>query len=153
MGNSGLTAVLFRNSVSWQKKVLTELWEIWRLLERRDIDDFEYAVSVKLVFIWHLLVSNCKGNEAPVRGDMRRRLRIQKMLLFIQESYSSQIYLEDIAAAASVSVVETMEECEEIDKVLGTEIRKSIFLCNQKKTSFLLVVMPAQKQLDSAALL
>lgn len=33
-------------------------------------------------------------------------------------------------------VVETMEECEEIDKALGTEIRKSIFLCNKKKTSF-----------------
>lgn len=49
-------------------------------------------------------------------------------------------------------VVETMEECKEIDQALGTEIRKSIFLCNQKKTSFFLVVMPAQKQLDTGAL-
>ena len=49
-------------------------------------------------------------------------------------------------------VVETMEECEEIDKALGTEVRKSIFLCNQKKTSFFLVVMPAGKQLDTSAL-
>ena len=40
-------------------------------------------------------------------------------------------------------VVETMEECEEIDKALGTEVRKSIFLCNQKKTSFsLLLCLP-----------
>ena len=36
-------------------------------------------------------------------------------------------------------VVETMEECEEVDKALGTEIRKSIFLCNKKKTSFFLM--------------
>ena len=49
-------------------------------------------------------------------------------------------------------VVETMEECREIDAVLGTEIRKSIFLSNQKKTSFFLIVMPAEKQLDTAAL-
>lgn len=49
-------------------------------------------------------------------------------------------------------VVETMEECLEIDQALGTEVRKSIFLCNQKKTSFFLVVMPAKKQLDTAAL-
>lgn len=49
-------------------------------------------------------------------------------------------------------VVETMEECEEIDKALGTEVRKSIFLCNQKKTSVFLVVMPAGKQLDTSAL-
>ena len=45
-----------------------------------------------------------------------------------------------------------MEECKEIDQALGTEIRKSIFLCNQKKTSFFLVVMPAEKQLDTGAL-
>ncbi len=49
-------------------------------------------------------------------------------------------------------VVETTEECEEIDRALGTEIRKSIFLCNQKKTSFFLIVMPAAKQLDTSAL-
>lgn len=49
-------------------------------------------------------------------------------------------------------VVETMEECREIDAVLGTEIQKSIFLSNQKKTSFFLIVMPAEKQLDTAAL-
>ena len=49
-------------------------------------------------------------------------------------------------------VVETMEECVEIDKALGTEIRKSIFLCNKKKTSFFLVVMPANKSLDTNAL-
>lgn len=45
-------------------------------------------------------------------------------------------------------VVETMEECIEVDKALGTEIRKSIFLCNKKKTSFFLVVMPAGKSLN-----
>ena len=27
----------------------------------------------------------------------------------------------------------SMEECAEVDKVLGTEIRKNVFLCNQKK--------------------
>lgn len=49
-------------------------------------------------------------------------------------------------------VVETMEECEEIDRALGAEIRKSIFLCNKKKTSFFLVVVPAKKALDTSAL-
>lgn len=46
----------------------------------------------------------------------------------------------------------TMEECVEIDKALDVEIRKNIFLCNQKKTSFFLVVMPAQKSLDTKVL-
>ncbi|MCP1101144.1 Ala-tRNA(Pro) deacylase [Aequitasia blattaphilus] len=45
----------------------------------------------------------------------------------------------------------TMEECSQIDAVIGTEIRKSVFLCNQKKTSFFLLVMPANKPFDTAA--
>ena len=49
-------------------------------------------------------------------------------------------------------VVETMEECIEIDEKLGTEIRKSIFLCNRKKITFFLVVLPANKSLDTSIL-
>ncbi len=49
-------------------------------------------------------------------------------------------------------VVEAMDECKEIDAALGTEIRKSIFLSNKKKTSFFLIVMPAEKSLDTATL-
>lgn len=43
----------------------------------------------------------------------------------------------------------SMEECREITDVLGTEIRKNIFLCNQKKTSFFLYVLPAYKSFDT----
>ena len=45
--------------------------------------------------------------------------------------------------------VESMEECLEIDKKLGTEIRKTIIVCNDKKTQFYLVVLPAEKRFDS----
>lgn len=45
--------------------------------------------------------------------------------------------------------VKTMEECVEINAVLGAEIRKTIVLCNRKKTSFFLIVMPAFKALDT----
>ena len=42
----------------------------------------------------------------------------------------------------------SMEECAEVDKAIGTEIRKNVFLCNQKKTTFFLLVMPADKAFD-----
>lgn len=45
---------------------------------------------------------------------------------------------------------DTMEECAEVDKVLDTQIRKNVFLCNQKKTTFFLLVMPADKPFDTA---
>ena len=47
-------------------------------------------------------------------------------------------------------VVESMEECKELDNALGAEIRKSIFLRNKKKTTLILAVLPAQKQLNSS---
>jgi Ala-tRNA(Pro) deacylase len=37
----------------------------------------------------------------------------------------------------------TMEDCIDIDKRLGVEVVKTIFLCNQKKTKFYLYITPA----------
>jgi Ala-tRNA(Pro) deacylase len=48
--------------------------------------------------------------------------------------------------------VDTMEECLAIDEALGTEVRKTIFLTNRKKTVFFLVVLPAAKRLDTSSL-
>ncbi len=45
--------------------------------------------------------------------------------------------------------VEAMEECVEISNKLGAEIRKTIIVCNEKKTQFYLVVLPAEKRFDS----
>lgn len=45
-------------------------------------------------------------------------------------------------------VVETMEECAEIDSALACEVRKSILLTNKKHTTFFLVVLPSNKNLD-----
>lgn len=44
--------------------------------------------------------------------------------------------------------VETMDECVEIDRALDCEVRKSILLTNKKHTTFFLVVLPADKNLD-----
>lgn len=45
--------------------------------------------------------------------------------------------------------VSSMDECIEVNEVLGVEIRKNIFLCNAKKTSFFLLVLPANKPFDT----
>ncbi len=44
----------------------------------------------------------------------------------------------------------TMEECVEISEYLGAEIRKNIFLCNRKKTSFFLYITPADKEFHTS---
>lgn len=40
---------------------------------------------------------------------------------------------------------DTMQDCEEIDKVLGCLICKNLFLTNRQKTQFYLLMMPASK--------
>lgn len=40
---------------------------------------------------------------------------------------------------------ETMEICSEIEKVLGAQICKNLFLCNRQETQFYLLMMPANK--------
>ncbi len=46
----------------------------------------------------------------------------------------------------------TMEECEAIDQAMDVVVWKNIFLCNQKKTTFFLLVMPPNKELDTKVL-
>lgn len=46
-------------------------------------------------------------------------------------------------------VVEAMEECVEVSDKLGAEIRKTIVVCDRKKTQFYLVILPANKRFDS----
>lgn len=40
---------------------------------------------------------------------------------------------------------QTMEDCEKIEKVLGVEICKNLFLRNRQKTEFYLLMMPGSK--------
>lgn len=53
---------------------------------------------------------------------------------------------------ADHEAVMTMEACEEIDKALGMEICKNLFLCNRKKTSYYLLLMPGNKVLKTKEL-
>lgn len=46
-------------------------------------------------------------------------------------------------------VVNNMDESSEVAKVLDCEIRKSVFLTNQKKTAFYLLIIPADKRFDT----
>lgn len=46
---------------------------------------------------------------------------------------------------ADHDAAETMAVCEEIDKALGAEICKNLFLCNRNQTEFYLLMMPGAK--------
>lgn len=43
-------------------------------------------------------------------------------------------------------VTATIEDCHDVDKILGIEICKNLFLCNAQKTKFYMLMMPGTKQ-------
>lgn len=45
--------------------------------------------------------------------------------------------------------IETMKDCEVVSNKLGAEIRKSVFVRDQKKTNFYLVIMPSNKAFNT----
>ena len=43
-------------------------------------------------------------------------------------------------------VTASIEDCHEVDKLLGINICKNLFLCNSQRTSFYLLLMPGDKK-------
>ena len=80
-----------------------------------------------------------------VPEDVKDRAVLEQKMYQTMKQLSIPFERVDNEPAAS------MEECEEIGEVLGAEVRKDVFLCNQKKTSFFLLVMPDKKPFDTAS--
>ena len=75
------------------------------------------------------------GAPKNTEGRLPKELRVYSYLDALQIPY----YRVDHKAA------NTMEACAEIDAVLDVEICKNLFLCNRQKTTFYLLLMPANK--------
>ncbi len=76
-----------------------------------------------------------KGRPADVSGREDREVRVYDLL--------DELGIEYIRTDHPRT--DTMEECNEIDKVLDVLICKNLFLCNRQKTNFYLLMMPGDK--------
>ena len=46
----------------------------------------------------------------------------------------------------------TMEDCQDVDQALGTQMCKNLFLCNRQQTEFYLLMMPGNKKFHTKEL-
>lgn len=76
-----------------------------------------------------------KGRPADCTGRQEREVAVYDLLDELGIVYSRTDHEE----------ANTMEACNEIDRVLETIICKNLFLCNRQKTSFYLLMMPGDK--------
>lgn len=75
------------------------------------------------------------GRPADTTGRLEKELRCYDLLDRLGVPY------ERVDHAPAM----TMEVCQEIDRELNAVICKNLFLCNRQKTSFYLLLMPADK--------
>lgn len=76
-----------------------------------------------------------KGRPQSTEGRLDREVRVYDLL----DSLGIEYLRTDHGHA------DTMEACNEIDKVLDVLICKNLFLCNRQKTKFYLLMMPGDK--------
>ena len=75
------------------------------------------------------------GRPQELQGRMDKEIRVYDLLDNLGIEYDRT----DHEAAG------TMEDCLEVDKILGVIICKNLFLCNRQKTKFYLLMMPGDK--------
>ena len=76
-----------------------------------------------------------KGRPEGGRERQERELRVYDLLDKLKIQYVTADHEE----------VHTMGDCLEIDRALGTQMCKNLFLCNRQKTKFYLLAMPGDK--------
>ena len=76
------------------------------------------------------------GRPADAAGRMEKEIRTYNFLDGLGVDYQRM----DHEAAF------TMEACKEVDKALGVEMCKNLFLCNRQETTFYLLMIPGDKK-------
>lgn len=84
----------------------------------------------------------CAGRPADTANRLQKELAAYDLLDGLGIPY---LRLDHEATA-------TIEACHDIDKRLGIEICKNLFLCNAQKTDFYLLMMPGHKKFKTARL-
>lgn len=83
-----------------------------------------------------------KGRPADTSNRLPKEIRTYDLLDSLNISYERVDH----------DTLPTMEACQEVDKLLGIEICKNLFLRNTQKTAFYLLLLPSNKKFKTAAL-
>ena len=82
------------------------------------------------------------GRPENMEGRLPREVRTYDLLDSLRMEYKRTDHER----------TDTMEACNEVDKILGVVICKNLFLCNRQKTAFYLLMMPGDKKFKTKEL-
>jgi len=103
--NRQLSAIDFHDDTPWQKEILANLAEIWRLNQNRN-DLFEFRVQLLIARIWLLIYEHAAPAITVLPAVVRDRERILSILSYLHGHYEEKIKLEDIVAETHLCTAE-----------------------------------------------
>lgn len=101
-----LSAFSISPNEPWQMRMAQLLKEITDFFLSGQVQGNEYCICIKIVSLWHELISNFIPEAASVSVNLLRQQRLQRILSYIYEHYHEELQLSDLASAASISVGE-----------------------------------------------
>lgn len=87
--------------VTWQQSVLEYMNKIYELSQTMP-GDFEMQVHMLLLQIWHLLYQHFSAQPNNMQKPKQHLQRLRDILLFIENHYTQDIALEDVAKTANI---------------------------------------------------
>lgn len=84
---------------------------------------------------FHVCTTLFKGKPENAAERLEKEIRVYDLLDSLGIEYER----------ADHDAADTIEDCEEVEKVIGVDICKNLFLCNRQMTKFYLLMMPGKK--------
>lgn len=97
--NSNVPFVFFQMDVSWQEKILKQIYFMYEACKNRKT--MPLLVQSGFVAIWALLYENIPENDSPAYQSSDLTIT-KNMVGFIQKNYASKISLASIASAGAI---------------------------------------------------
>ncbi len=103
--NTQFTLYHFDNSISWHKEILNCLKDL-ALLEKNKTEFYSYQVLVTLSKLWLEMIKNITIENNKSKNIVNARL--EKFLRYINDHYTEEITLDNLAKSANVSKSECL---------------------------------------------
>lgn len=116
--NESWSSLALRNSVPWQREVLSYIKEIYEF-SKNPAADFEMQVHILLMHIWQKLYRHFSTQPDNNLKPNHQLQRLRDMITFIEEHYKQEITLDDVAKSASICKSEC---CRFFKKQMGMTI-------------------------------
>ena len=103
---SGISLVLLHNQIPWQESILRLLRELVELQDHKGDALYPYEVLTRLTGIWLLMLKNVSPEDH--NENKTAIIRTRQCLQYIQNHYSEQVSLEQLAESANISKSECL---------------------------------------------